>query len=273
LLSPVVLDSAAKRGAAGAQLLGIAVHGSIIFLLPLYNQIALGVSPLVSSLRTLPYTLAVLGASIFVARLIGPRSVRRLGRFAFVAMASGLAMCALAFRSPAHDILFGLGLLLTGVGAGAANTIVANVLVASSPGPVAGEVGAVRGTVNNLGGALGASISGVALAAALGAALANGVARSAALGDAARLQLSSGRMGFVTDRQLERLLAAAGAPVEQVVAASALNELARLQALQTAFLVLFGMALLALLLAGLLPAALPQQDAGGQAAPEEGGTT
>jgi hypothetical protein len=252
-------------------MLGVAVHGSIIFMLPLYNQIALGVSPLVSSLRTLPYTLAVFGASIFVARLIGPLSVRRLGRLAFVAMAIGLLMCVLAFRSPAHDILFGLGLLLTGLGAGSANTVLANALVASSPRAVAGEVGAVRGTVNNLGGALGASISGVALAAALSAALAGGLATAAASGDALRGPLAGGQIGFVTDRQLERLLAVAGVTPEQLVAATAINELARLQALQVAFLALVGMALLALLLAGLLPVELPRQDASEPAAPEGGG--
>jgi hypothetical protein len=268
LLSPVVLDSAAKRGAVSAQLLGVAVHGSIIFLLPLYNQIALGVSPLVSSLRTLPYTLALFGASIFVARLIGPRPVRQLGRLAYLSMAAGLITCALAFRSPAHDILFGLGLLLTGLGAGAANTVVANVLVASSPRSVAGEVGAVRGTVNNLGGALGASISGVALATTLGAALASGLAGAASAGDALRARLDRGPIGFVTDLQLERVLASAGAQGDQILAATAINELARLQALQAAFLVLVGLALLAVLLVGLLPAALPRQDAGA-----EGGTT
>ncbi len=271
LLSPVVLDSAMKRAAVTAQLLGIAVYGSIIFLVPLYNQIALGVSPLVSSLRTLPYTVAVLGASILVARLIGPLSVRRLGRLAFVAMAGGLLMCALAFRSPAHDVLFGLGLLLTGLGAGSANTVLANALVASSPRAVAGEVGAVRGTVNNLGGAFGASISGVVLATALSAALAGGLAAAGTPGDGLRMQLAGGQIGFVSDRQLERLLASVGASSDQIIAATAINELARLQALQTAFLVLVGLALLALLLAGLLPVALPRQDAGEQAQGQEEG--
>ncbi|MCU0510052.1 MAG: MFS transporter [Anaerolineae bacterium] len=257
LLSPVVLDSAAKRSALSAQLLGVAVHGSIIFLLPLYTQIAMGVSAFGSSLRMLPYTLALLVASISTARLIGRVSLRRLGRLALVSMTAGLTLCALAFRSPLHDALFGLGLLITGLGAGATNSLVANVLVSSSPRSVASEVGAVRGTVNNLGGALGASLSGVILTTALVGALAAGLAVSSVVSPALRAGLDWARIGFLGNQQLERLAQAAGATGADIAALTAINEAARLRALEAAFLMLAGLALTAAVIAGWFPRSLP----------------
>jgi MFS family permease len=267
LLSPVVLDSASKRGALGAQLAGVAIYGSIIFLLPLYTQIILGISPFGSSLRLLPYSVSLLVASVFVARLLAGRSVRRLTQGALVIMATGVALCALAVQSPLRDVLFGLGLTVTGLGAGFVNTVLANVLVSSSPRAVSSEVGAVRGTANNLGGALGASISGVVLAAAFNAALLGGLA-GAEVGSDLRARLNTNQVSFASDQQLAALAGAAGAVPEESAALLRINAVARLQALETSFFLLVGIALVAVLLVRPLPERLPRLDPGGGEEPD-----
>jgi MFS family permease len=265
LLSPIVLDSASKRGALAAQLAGVGVYGSIVFLLPLYTQIVLGISPLGSSLRLLPYAIALLVASVSVSRLLTGRSVRRLTRVAFGLMASGLTLCALALRSPLHDALFGLGLIVAGAGTGLANTLLANVLVSSSPRAVSSEVGAVRGTANNLGAAFGASVSGLVLGAVLSATFVGGLT-GAEVGAALRGELGRGP-GFVSDQRMALLAEEAGAAAGEAAAVMEANAAARLAALQAAFFLLVGIALVGLLAVSPLPSALPESDPRGTNSP------
>ena len=54
-----------------------------------------------------------------------------------------------------------LGLIIVGLGEGTMLTLLFNVLVSSSPKEYAGDVGALRGVVNNVSSALGAAFAGV----------------------------------------------------------------------------------------------------------------
>jgi hypothetical protein len=125
---------------------------------------------------------------------------------------------------------------------------------------VASEVGAVRGTANNLGGALGASISGVVLATALAGALAARLIGSIATDSAVWAGLDLARVGFMGNEQLERLAQAAGVTAADIAALTGINEVARLQALEAAFLTLAGLALAAAVIARWLPRSLPAID-------------
>ena len=61
-----------------------------------------------------------------------------------------------------------LGLILVGVGEGTTLTLLFNVLVSASPKELAGDVGALRGVVNNVSSALGAAFAGVVAVGLLG---------------------------------------------------------------------------------------------------------
>ena len=54
-----------------------------------------------------------------------------------------------------------IGLVIAGIGEGTMLTLLFNVLVSASPKEFAGDVGALRGVVNNVSSALGAAFAGV----------------------------------------------------------------------------------------------------------------
>jgi MFS family permease len=62
-----------------------------------------------------------------------------------------------------------IGLVLFGIGQGALVTLVFNVLVTSSPKELAGDVGSLRGTTNNLAAAVGTAVAGALLVGLLSA--------------------------------------------------------------------------------------------------------
>jgi MFS family permease len=260
LLSPEVLDSSAKRSTASAQLVTVAIHASLIFALPLYLQIARGAAPLASALGLLAYTLSMFAASIFVTRFIGPIALRPLARGAAALAASGLALSGLAVRAQWPQAVLMLGLCVTGLGVGALMTLFSNVLVNSSPRALAGEVGAVRGTANNLGGAVGVAVSGVVLVAALTASLSGLLGASPAVSATLTERLSTPRIAFVADAQFDKLIAAAGASQVEAAEALRLNAQARILAVSFVFFSLIAFAALAFILSGWLPPALRKQD-------------
>lgn len=60
-----------------------------------------------------------------------------------------------------------LGLVVFGIGQGALVTLVFNVLVTASPKELAGDVGSVRGTTQNLASAVGTAVAGALLVSLL----------------------------------------------------------------------------------------------------------
>jgi hypothetical protein len=135
-----------------------------------------------------------------------------------------------------------------------------NVLVSASPRSLAGEVGGVRGTVNNFGSAIGTAVSGVVLIAALTSVFSAAAAADATLSPAMRERLTAGQMTFVTNTRLEKEVADAGVTSGEIAEIARLNDAARLAALRSAFLALVAIAALGFIVAGWLPARLPGQD-------------
>ncbi|NWF82069.1 MAG: hypothetical protein HXY37_18795 [Chloroflexi bacterium] len=152
-----------------------------------------------------------------------------------------------------------LSLLIVGIAEGALLTLVFNVLVSASPKALAGDVGALRGTANNLSTALGTAIVGALAVGVLGALIAGMATAHPDIPPALLRQVNLDNVEFVSNDQLDEILAATTASPEQVAAAIAINEEARLRALKTSFLVLAGIAALAIIPAGGLPGYTPEE--------------
>jgi MFS family permease len=252
-----VLDSREEVHASISLLLIGALAAGVNFLIPLYVQIVQGRSTLQTAVAIVPYALAVLTSAIFVVRLYDRFPPRLIGRVAFVAVAAGLLVLAYSIQNDWGTPLVILSLIVIGLGEGSLLTLLFNVLVSASPKHLAGHVGALRGTINNLATGLGTAIASVLAVASLGLLLAISFAESPAIPDEVADYIELDDVDFMSNDELEDVLDDTALAPEVADEVVRLNSEARLTALKISFQVLAGMALLGIFPAGRLPAYVP----------------
>jgi len=256
LLAMEVLDSREERSAVIAFLVAGSLGLAVGFLIPLYVQIIQGRTPLFSAVAILPYAIAIAAAGVLSVRLYDRFAPRTLGIASFVLIAIGLVAVAFTVGNDWSTVTVIVGLLLVGIGEGTLLTLLFNVLVSASPKRFAGDVGALRGVVNNVSNALGAAFASVVAVGLLGMFLAAALSQSD-LPPELEHQVLFDEVDFVTNDELKSVLAATPATPEQVEEAVAINEGARLRALRGAFLIVAGISLLAIFPAARLPKYVP----------------
>ena len=132
-------------------------------------------------------------------------------------------------------------------------TILFNVLVTASPRKLAGDVGALRGTANNLGFAVGIAIMGALAVGLLSAGIMRNVTVSPVITAELTQQVDLDSINFLSNDRLEERLKSTTATPEQVAEAMRINEEARLSALKISLFLLGGVALLAIFPSSRLP--------------------
>jgi MFS family permease len=153
-----------------------------------------------------------------------------------------------------------LSLIVIGLGEGALLTLVFNVLVSASPKALAGDVGALRGTTNNLATGLGTAFASILSVTLLSLIVVNSLVNNPVIPQAMiEEQVDLDNIDFVSNEQLDEVLEESDLTPQQEAAVIDINVLARLQALKISFLVLSCIALLAIIPAGGLPNYLPKE--------------
>jgi MFS family permease len=256
LLAMEVLDSKEERSAVISFLVAGSLNLAVGFLIPLYVQIIQGRTPLYTSVAIFPYAVAIAVAGVLSVRAYDRLSPRRLAIGSFILISIGLVVVAFTVGNEWSTVPVILGLLLVGIGEGALLTLLFNVLVSASPKRLAGDVGAVRGVVNNVSNALGAAFTSVVAVWLLGAFLTSAFSRSE-LPPQLRTEVLFDDVDFVTNTELKRVLGATSATPEQVEEAVAINEDARLRALRASFLIVAGISVLSIFPAWRLPKYVP----------------
>jgi MFS family permease len=150
-----------------------------------------------------------------------------------------------------------VSLVVLGLGEGALITLLFNVLVTASPKELAGDVGALRGTANNLSTALGTAFASVVAVGLLSLFVMSNIADNPLIPPALKQQVNLDSINFVSNEQLDEALAATTATPEQITEAVRINEETRLLALKASFLILAGISLLAIFPARGLPNYVP----------------
>jgi MFS family permease len=251
LLHREVLNSREERNAVIAFLVAGALSSAISFLIPLYTQIVLGSTPLATSVAIVPYALAVALAAIFSVRFYDRIPPRWLGAGSFILNAIGFALVGLTVGNDWGTLMVIIGLVIAGIGEGTMLTLLFNVLVSASPKEFAGDVGALRGVVNNVSSALGAAFAGVVAVSLLTVVLSSSLNRSAL---PPQFNLDNfDRVDFLTNAQLENALANTSATAAQTAEVVGINEVARVRALKASFMLLALICLLAIFPAMRLP--------------------
>ena len=151
-------------------------------------------------------------------------------------------------------------LIILGLAEGSLLTLLFNVMVTSSPKEMAGDVGALRGVANNLSTALGTAFASLVAISLLAMFVTTSLNQSA-IPDSLQSQVNLDTIDFISNDQLDDVLAETTATPEQVTTAVAINEAARLKALRASFLILAGFSLLAIIPALGLPDYNPDDSA------------
>ncbi|MGA1838952.1 MFS transporter [Herbiconiux sp. 11R-BC] len=253
LVSLSVFGSSKERAAVYAMFIVVLMEAALNFTVPLYIQIVQGRTPFDTSLAMLPFNLTVFVTATLVVRFYGRFSPRTIGMFSFVLTTVALVWLSFVVTNNWETVPIILGLFVFGVGQGALVTLVFNVLVTASPKELAGDVGSVRGTTQNLASAVGTAIAGALLVGILSANVASALATNVDLPPSLVSQVDLDNTNFVSNDRLRDVLSETDATPAQVDAAIALNEDARLRALRIGLIALAGISALAIIPASRLP--------------------
>ena len=260
LLALDVLDSPQERAATYCLFIIAALGPAINFLIPLYMQIVQGASSMETAVAVIPYSLAIFASSASVVRLFDRWTPRWIGRIGFIVVAIGLVMLAFTIWNEWNTPLVILSLVVIGTGEGALLTLVFNVLVSSSPKELAGDVGALRGTTNNLATGLGTAFASILSVTLLSLIVMNSLVKSPVITQPLiDEQVNLDNIDFISNEQLDEVLEKTDLTPRQEAVVVEINILARLQALKISFLVLASIALLAVIPAGGLPNYTPNE--------------
>lgn len=259
LIDLSVLDSSKERAAVYAMFIVVALEACVNFTIPLYIQIVQGRTPFDTSLAMMPFNLTVFITATLVVRFYKTYPPRVIGVFGFILTTAALVWLSFVVNNNWETLPTILGLVIFGIGQGALVTLVFNVLVTSAPSELAGDVGSLRGTTQNLASAVGTALAGALLVSLLGVSVGRAVMENPELPPVLVAQVDLDAVNFVSNDDLRAVLEETDATPAQVDAAVAVNEQARLGTLRLGLLILAGISAVAILPASRLPRYKPDE--------------
>ncbi|QIK84816.1 MFS transporter [Sanguibacter sp. HDW7] len=259
LLDLHVLRSGRERAAMYAMFVIVALEAALNFTVPLYTQIVQGRTPFDTALAMMPFNLTVFVAALLVVKFYTRHNPRQIAVFGFTLSTVALVWLSVVVTNNWETFPTILGLVVFGIGQGALVTLVFNVLVTASPKELAGDVGSLRGTTQNLASAVGTALASAILVALLGMGVTRAVADHPVLPDSIVAEAGLDSLDFVSNAELEQVLTDAGLDPDQVVVTVDTVADARLGALRSGLLVLAGFSALAIFPASRLPRYRPHE--------------
>jgi hypothetical protein len=270
LLDLRVITSGEERAAVYAMFTVVGLEAMLNFTVPLYIQIVQGRTPIETAIAMMPFNLTVFFTAMLVVKLYPKVPPRRIAQGGFALCVVGLLWLAWVVRNDWSAVPVMLGLITFGIGQGALVTLVFNVLVTAAPKELAGDVGSLRGTTQNLAAGVGTAVAGALLVGLLSAGILYRIAENPALPPAVVTQIDLDSINFVSNDRLLSIMERTGAAPEQVAEAVRVNTEARLQALKIGLLIMAIVAALAIIPASRLPAYRPGEIPDGLRPPPPG---
>jgi MFS family permease len=229
------------------------MEAAVNFTVPTYIQVVQGRTPFDTSLAMMPFNLTVFVTATLIVRFYKRYAPRTIALFSFGLTTIALVWLSFVVTNNWETLPTILGLIVFGIGQGALVTLVFNVLVTAAPKELAGDVGSIRGTTQNLASAVGTAVMGAVLVTTLSFGIGSAVAEHPELPPELVAQVPLDNVNFVSNDDLRAVLERTDADEAQVEAAVVLNEEQRLRTLRFGFLILAGISLLAAIPASRLP--------------------
>ena len=270
LLDLRVITSNRERAALLCMFSVVLLEAMLNFSVPLYIQIIQGRTPMETAIAMMPFNLTVFFTAMLVVRLYKTLTPRRIGQVGFALCTAALLWLAFVVRNDWSAVPVMFGLIAFGIGQGALVTLVFNVLVTAAPKELAGDVGALRGTTQNLAAGVGTALAGALLVGLLSSMIFVRLADSPRLPVEVQSQLDLDNITFISNDRLLTVMQATTASPEQVEEAVRINTEARLRALKMGLLIMACVALLAIGPASRLPDYKPGEIPDNPPPPEPG---
>jgi predicted MFS family arabinose efflux permease len=253
LLALEVIDSPEERAAVYALFSVVALEAALNFTVPLYIQIVQGRTPIATAVAMMPFNLTVFFTAMLIVRFYDRLTPRQIGRYGFILCTIALVWLAFVVRNDWSEVPVLFGLVLFGIGQGSLVTLLFNVLVTASPKELAGDVGSLRGTTQNLAAAVGTAVAGALMVGLLSAIALGAIGASPKLTPELQAQVDLDSINFISNDRLQEILAGTTATPAQVAEAVRVNTEARLRALKIGLLVMAGLAFVTIIPASRLP--------------------
>jgi MFS family permease len=237
----------------------VSMEAAVNFTVPTYIQVVQGRTPFDTSLAMMPFNLTVFITATLIVRFYGRFSPRSIALFSFGLTTAALVWLSFVVTNNWETVPTILGLIVFGIGQGALVTLVFNVLVTAAPKELAGDVGSIRGTTQNLASAVGTAVMGALLVTMLTLNITNAATEHPDLPADLIAQVDLDEVNFISNDELEAVLDETTATPAQVDAAVALNEEERLHTLRLGFLILAGLSAVAAIPASRLPKYRPEE--------------
>ena len=221
-------------------------------------------TPIETASAMLPFNLSVFFSAMLIVRCYQLLTPRQIGRLGFITCTIALLWLAFVVHNDWSAVAVLVGLVVFGIGQGS--------LVTASPKELAGDVGSLRGTANNLAAAVGTAVVGALLVGLLSAAVLRNIADSPLLPLEIQSEVDLDSINFISNDRLLGIMQRTSATPEQVVESVRINTDARLGALRMGLLIMAGLALLAMVPAGRLPDYKPGEIPANPPPPRRGGT-
>jgi len=259
LLALEVVRNPSERAAMYAMFAVVALEGALNFSVPLYIQIIQGRTPIETAIAMMPFNLTVFFTAMLIIKLYDKLSPKQIGIWGFVLCTVALLWLAWVVRNDWGAPVVMIGLIVFGIGQGSLVTLLFNVLVTASPKELAGDVGSLRGTTNNLAAAVGTALSGALLVGLLSTFVLGSLAQEPPLKELIRAQVDlDNNINFMSNDRLKTFLVErTSVSPEQKATVLRINEEARLRALKVGLLIMAALSLLAIFPASRLPAYKP----------------
>ncbi|KPK65084.1 MAG: hypothetical protein AMS21_05755 [Gemmatimonas sp. SG8_38_2] len=158
------------------QIIGVA---GLLFVIPVYLQSALGYDSFLTGLTLLPYTVALLVASLSSSILIRWIAPQRLIQVALALMVVGLFALAHMVNPQMTPTTLILPLAVYGVAAGLAASLIPNLTLSAADPSETGEASGAQEAASELGSGFGAAVIGAVLIASTWSGLVGGIAEKA----------------------------------------------------------------------------------------------
>ena len=253
LLDLRVISSGRERAAVMCLFAVVLLEAMLNFSVPLYIQIIQGRTPIETAVAMLPFNLTVFFTALLVVRLYPRFTPRQIGQGGFVVCTLALLWLAFVVHNDWSALPVMFGLIAFGIGQGSLVTLLFSVLVTASPKEIAGDVGSLRGTTQNLAAGVGTAVAGALLVGLLSTAVLARLAGTPALNAQLQEVVDLDNITFVTNERLLGVLERTSATPAQVAEAVQINVEARLKALKMVLLLMSGVALLFIFPARWLP--------------------
>ena len=178
LLALEVIDSPTERAAVYAMFTIVALEAALNFTVPLYIQIVQGRTPLDTAIAMMPFNLSVLFAALLIINLYDRMPPRQIGRLTFAISAVALVWLAFVVHNDWETLPVLLGLVL------------------------AGDVGSLRGTTNNLAAAVGTAVAGALVVGLLSGSILRNIVDNPIIPLELKAQVDLDNINFISNDRL-----------------------------------------------------------------------